>query len=331
MVSRMPPRSPNRSLRAVAGAVVAAAALVTAGAASSVSAAPEEGDLEAARDRLSELQGEFESITEQAGALRDRIESIQEDMADTERIVRRLAKQMLAREQEAVDIAGELYKGGTAAGLEAVMSSDSLAEIDAQLAYLESSEESRSKIFYELAADRAELEAELDNLDAQRASAVEAQGELVALQDDVQADIAAQEGEIEDIQAAIAAAERREAAEEAAAAAAAAEAAEAAAAEAEEAATEPPPPVTAPTPDPPAGGYSADWDAIAQCESGGRWHLNSTYDGGLQFHPDTWLAYGGGRYARYAWQASREQQIAIAEKVLAGQGPGAWPNCFVSN
>ncbi len=64
------------------------------------------------------------------------------------------------------------------------------------------------------------------------------------------------------------------------------------------------------------------------CESGQRWHLDSTYDGGLQFHPDTWLAYGGGQYARYAWQATREQQIAIAERVLKGQGPGAWPNCF---
>ena len=72
-----------------------------------------------------------------------------------------------------------------------------------------------------------------------------------------------------------------------------------------------------------------NWDAIAQCESGGNWHINSTYDGGLQFHPDTWLAYGGGRYARYAYQATREEQIAIAERVLAGQGPGAWPNCFV--
>ena len=79
----------------------------------------------------------------------------------------------------------------------------------------------------------------------------------------------------------------------------------------------------------PASASEYDWTAVAQCESGGNWHINSTYDGGLQFHPNTWLAYGGGRYARYAYQATREQQIAIAEKVLAGQGPGAWPNCFV--
>jgi peptidoglycan hydrolase CwlO-like protein len=330
MVSRMPPRNSRRRLRAASGALIAAVALVATAAASSY-AAPDDGDLGAARDRLTELQGQFEGITEQAGSLRDKIEGIQEDMVDTERIVRRLAKQMLDRQQEAVDLAGELYKGGPTGGLEAVMASDSLAEIDAQLAYLESSEESRSKVFHELAADRAELEAELDTLDAQRAGAVDAQEELVALQGEVQSDIAAQEDEVDDIQAAIAEAEAEEAAEEAAAAAAAAAAAEEAAVAAEDATSEPPPSVGAPDPSPPAGGYSANWDAIAQCESGGRWHLDSTYDGGLQFHPDTWLAYGGGRYARYAWQASREQQIDIAEKVLDGQGPGAWPNCFVSN
>jgi peptidoglycan hydrolase CwlO-like protein len=327
MVSGMSPPPLRGRSRAAFRGVVVSLAVVAAGAASSVYAAPSESDLEAARDRLDDLKSEFEGITDQAQSLRSRIEGIQVDMADTERIVRRLAKQMLEREQEAIDLAGELYKGGTIGGLEAVMASDSLAEIDSQLAYLESSEESRSKIFHNLAADRAELEAELDNLDAQRADAVAAQEELIALQGQVEGDIAAQQDEVEDIESAIAAAERAEAREEAEAAAAAAAAAEAAAAAAEEA-TSNPPSVAAPTPDPPSGGYRADWDAIAQCESGQRWHLDSTYDGGLQFHPDTWLAYGGGRYARYAWQASREQQIAIAERVLDSQGPGAWPNCF---
>jgi hypothetical protein len=75
-------------------------------------------------------------------------------------------------------------------------------------------------------------------------------------------------------------------------------------------------------------GRQADWIAIARCESGLRWHLDSTYDGGLQFHPMTWLGYGGGKYSRYAWQASPAEQIAIGERVLDDQGPGAWPNCF---
>ena len=75
--------------------------------------------------------------------------------------------------------------------------------------------------------------------------------------------------------------------------------------------------------------YSADWAAIAQCESSGRWHLNvGLFDGGLQFLPSTWWGFGGGEYARYAYQATPRQQIDIAERVLAVQGPNAWPNCF---
>ncbi|MBS2964879.1 transglycosylase family protein, partial [Actinocrinis puniceicyclus] len=74
---------------------------------------------------------------------------------------------------------------------------------------------------------------------------------------------------------------------------------------------------------------SVNWDAVAQCESGGNWAINTGngFYGGLQFTESTWLAYGGGSYAHYANQASRTQQIAIAEKVLAGQGIGAWPVC----
>jgi hypothetical protein len=71
------------------------------------------------------------------------------------------------------------------------------------------------------------------------------------------------------------------------------------------------------------------WDQLAECESGQRWSYNggSGYDGGLQFLPSTWRAYGGREYAEFAWQASREQQIDIAERVLADVGWRAWPAC----
>lgn len=68
------------------------------------------------------------------------------------------------------------------------------------------------------------------------------------------------------------------------------------------------------------------WDALAQCESGGNWATNTGngYSGGLQFSAGTWAAHGGtGAPA----DASREQQIAVAEKVQASQGWGAWPSC----
>jgi uncharacterized protein YabE (DUF348 family) len=78
-----------------------------------------------------------------------------------------------------------------------------------------------------------------------------------------------------------------------------------------------------------AGGNTV-WDALAQCESGGNWAINTGngYYGGLQFNLGTWQAYGGSGYPH---QASRETQIAIATKVRdASGGYGAWPACAAS-
>jgi resuscitation-promoting factor RpfA len=71
------------------------------------------------------------------------------------------------------------------------------------------------------------------------------------------------------------------------------------------------------------------WDKLAQCESGGRWNINTGngFSGGLQFTPSTWRAFGGKEFAAVAHKASREQQIVVAERVLAGQGWNAWPSC----
>ncbi|WP_406100524.1 transglycosylase family protein [Streptomyces canus] len=74
---------------------------------------------------------------------------------------------------------------------------------------------------------------------------------------------------------------------------------------------------------------ASEWDTVAQCESGGNWSISTGngYYGGLQFSASTWAAYGGTQYAAQANQASKSQQIAVAEKVLASQGKGAWPVC----
>lgn len=68
------------------------------------------------------------------------------------------------------------------------------------------------------------------------------------------------------------------------------------------------------------------WDKVAQCESSGDWSINNGngYYGGLQFSKSSWDAAGGGQYAAYPHQATKSQQIAVAEKLLAMQGPGAW-------
>lgn len=73
----------------------------------------------------------------------------------------------------------------------------------------------------------------------------------------------------------------------------------------------------------------SEWDALAGCEAGGNWGIDTGngFQGGLQFSPSTWSGYGGGEFAPTANQASREQQIIVGERVLAGQGWGAWPSC----
>lgn len=73
----------------------------------------------------------------------------------------------------------------------------------------------------------------------------------------------------------------------------------------------------------------ATWDKVAECETGGSWSANAGngYYGGLQFTQEDWEKYGGLDYAPSADQASRSQQIAVAEKILADRGPEAWPAC----
>ena len=82
----------------------------------------------------------------------------------------------------------------------------------------------------------------------------------------------------------------------------------------------------------PASAATSAWDRLAGCESGGNWGINTGngFSGGLQFTSGTWAAYGGTQYASSANHASREQQIAVAERVLKGQGIGAWPVCGAS-
>ncbi len=79
----------------------------------------------------------------------------------------------------------------------------------------------------------------------------------------------------------------------------------------------------------PAEGAMSVWDKVAQCESGGNWKINTGngFYGGVQFAAGTWKAYGGKTYASQAHLATKAEQIAIARRVLAGQGAGAWPTC----
>ena len=78
-----------------------------------------------------------------------------------------------------------------------------------------------------------------------------------------------------------------------------------------------------------AAATDGEWDQVARCESGGNWGISTGngFFGGVQFAAGTWAAHGGGEFAPSAQLASKDQQIAIAERVLATQGRGAWPVC----
>ncbi|KQS68439.1 resuscitation-promoting factor [Modestobacter sp. Leaf380] len=79
----------------------------------------------------------------------------------------------------------------------------------------------------------------------------------------------------------------------------------------------------------PASGSGLDWDALAQCEAGGNWSINTGngYYGGLQYNISTWNAYGGQDFASRPDLATREQQIAVGERTYAARGASPWPSC----
>jgi Transglycosylase-like domain len=94
-------------------------------------------------------------------------------------------------------------------------------------------------------------------------------------------------------------------------------------------ATPPPPPPAQAAPAPVTYSGSSVWDDLAQCESGGNWSINTGngYYGGLQFSYDTWHGYDGGEFADYPHQATREEQITVAERLRAVRGYAPWPAC----
>ena len=93
----------------------------------------------------------------------------------------------------------------------------------------------------------------------------------------------------------------------------------------------PVPVAIAPRPAAPTYSGNSVWDDLARCESGGNWAINTGngYYGGLQFSYSTWHGYDGGEFAEYPHEATREQQIAVAERLRAARGYQPWPACRV--
>lgn len=155
------------------------------------------------------------------------------------------------------------------------------------------------------------------------------EGLVVTQRELAAAEAAAQAAEAERI-----AAQEREAQAQAEAAARAEQAARAEAqarAEQQAQAAQAPPAPPATTPPAPAVAAGSIWDTLAQCETGGNWATNSVpgFSGGLGFAHSSWAAFGGTQFSSIAAQATREQQIVVAERILASVGWRAWPGCSV--
>jgi cell wall-associated NlpC family hydrolase len=188
-------------------------------------AAPSQAELDRARDRLMELERDFELVVERYNLVHERLVSIQTQIATTELEVGRIQRKMTVRRSAAVSLATELYKGGTSESYAVVLSSKTIADLDTQLYYLSSSEQAQSQVFERLAVVKHTLDAKVKRLEAARAEAASTQERLAELQEDIESKVAGQKDEIAELNAAIERAERRDARRAAAAAEAAARAA----------------------------------------------------------------------------------------------------------
>ena len=276
-------REQSRSLRALCALLLALLGVAGPGALVHSNAAPSQAEVEAAENRLMELEREFELVVEEYNATHEELEDLRADISAAELVVDRLERRMAGRQDDADALAEELYKSGPVGGMETVLSAETLAELDARLAYIETSEEANAEAFEELAANRSVLEDELEELEEDRVEAAEKEARLVGLRSEIEDKVAAQEDEIAELNAAIERAERREAVREAAAeeaaeraaAEAAAEAADAAAEEAAEAAapdgggSAPPAPISPPAPS--AGAQAAVDAALSQVGKPYQW------------------------------------------------------------
>ena len=213
-------------------------------------AAPSQAQLEAAQDRLHELEKDFELTVERYNEVRDELDRIRSDIASEELTVRTIEKRMAVNEEAAASVAAELYKGGSTEGLQVVLAAGSFAEIQTGLEYLRSSEDAQSKVFERLAVDRQLLNEHIARLNKQQERAVAAKERLADLRTEIEGKLEDQRSEIEHLTALIERAERRRERRERREAAA-----EAAAAQASAAASSPPPEDSSTTqaPPPPAG------------------------------------------------------------------------------
>ena len=205
----------HRPLFGALGVLIALVGFLPAG---NLRAAPDPGDLEAARDRLFELEREFQLVSEEYNEVREDLIGIQAEMAKTRLVVREIQGRMETKRAAAVEVATELYKSGpTSVAIESVLAAQSLAELEDRLQYLKTSQTAQAKVFERLAIDQNLLEHNLAILDKDRVKALADEARLADLRDSIQKKVDSQKGEVASLNAAIERAQARAAAAEAAA------------------------------------------------------------------------------------------------------------------
>jgi peptidoglycan hydrolase CwlO-like protein len=300
----------GRGLAAAAGLV--AMSVVPALAPTDVGAQTAKDTLDDARADEEATKHDLEALLTRYRGVRARVRDLWSQLTETERHLRTLAQRVIEQKMAAKRLALELYKSGGTVDLEGLLSSESIADVNESISYLGYAQKSRAETFERLAVISKQFRSRLRDLEREYAETNSALAELDAIKARVEAELLRRRARVERLEDEVARRRAERAIKDV---------------EVVQASIERQAPVEEPAS--PLVHWHADWDAIAECESGGRWHLDADYDGGLQFHPETWLAYGGGKYAPHAWGASRLQQIAVAEKVLTAEGPVAWRNCFV--
>lgn len=208
-----------------AGALLLVVGIMGAGASGVSRAAPTQAEVDSAQKRLLVLEKEFELAVEEFNLVHDRLDQIRTEIATGELVIRRLERRMSTQQDSAVALAQELYMGGPTASFEAVLDSDSIAEVESILTYLQSSQQAQAKVFERLSVDRRVLETHLDDLEGARSRAQATEERLVAMRVEIEAKVNEQADEVAELNEQVEAAARRQRAQEKAAAEAAAEAA----------------------------------------------------------------------------------------------------------
>lgn len=172
-------------------------------------AAPRRVSLEEAQARLLALEKDFELVVEEYNLVHERAVALQARIARAELAVRHLRPRMAVGRAAAVDLARELYKVGPAVALEAVLTAQTVADIEVRLKYLNTTQSAQARVFERLSADEEELQQRIAVLEDARAEAVAAESRLTDLRRDIEAKLVEQRDEIAHLNAAIERAQRR--------------------------------------------------------------------------------------------------------------------------